>query len=55
MKREIPNESKIKATIDYTSYKESREKALPKFKYYTQVMAELKKTLDAEIKPLISH
>lgn len=52
---EIPNESKIKATIDYTSYKESREKALPKFKYYTQMMAELKKTLDTEIKPLISH
>lgn len=49
---EIPNESRIKATIDYTSYKKSREKALPKFKYYAQMMAELRKMLDKEIKPL---
>lgn len=52
---EIPNESRIKATIDYTSYKESREKALPKFKYYAQMMAELRETLDREISPLIAH
>ena len=52
---EIPNESAIKATIDFTSYKEAQEKALPKFKYYAQMMAELKKTLEEEIKPLISH
>lgn len=49
----IPNESAIKATSDYTSYKETHEKALPKFKYYAQMIAELKKTLDEEIKPLI--
>ena len=50
---EIPNESRIKATIDFTSYKAEKEKALPKFKYYAQMMSELKKTLDEEIKPLI--
>lgn len=51
----IPNESAIKATIDYTSYKASQEKALPKFKYYAQMMAELRNTLDEEIKPLINQ
>lgn len=51
---EIPNESVIKATIDYQSYKDVHEKALPKFRYYTQCMAELKKTLDEEIKPLLT-
>ncbi|WP_456081450.1 type I restriction endonuclease subunit R [Mediterraneibacter sp.] len=51
---EIPNESVIKATIDYQSYKSVQEKALPKFKYYAKCMAELKKTLDEEIKPLLS-
>ena len=51
---EIPNESVIKATLDYQSYKSVQEKALPKFKYYAKCMAELKKTLDEEIKPLIS-
>ena len=50
---EIPNESVIKSTINYTRYKESQEKALPKFKYYSQCMAELRKILDEEIKPLI--
>ena len=52
---EIPNESAIKATVDFTSYKAAQERALPKFKYYAQMMAELKKTLDEEIKPLILH
>ena len=52
---EIPNESAIKATIDFTSYKEAQERALPKFKYYAQMMAELRKILEEEIKPLISH
>lgn len=51
----IPNESAIKATIDFTSYKQAQEKALPKFKYYAKMMAELKKILDEEIKPLLSH
>lgn len=51
----IPNESAIKATIDYTSYKETQEKALPKFKYYAQMMADLRKTLDEEIQPLMSN
>lgn len=52
---EIPNESAIRATIDFTSYKKAQEKALPKFKYYALVMAELKKILEEEIKPLISR
>jgi type I restriction enzyme R subunit len=52
---EIPNESAIKATIDFTSYKEAQKKALPKFKYYAQLMAELRKILEEEIKPLVSH
>lgn len=51
---EIPNESVIKATIDYTGYKDAQEKALPKFKYYRKCMDELKKTLEEEIKPLIN-
>ena len=51
---EIPNESVIKATIDYQSYKDVHEKALPKFRYYTQCMAELRKTLNEEIKPLLT-
>lgn len=51
---EISNESAIKATIDYTSYKAAQKRALPKFKYYAQMMAELRKTLDEEIKPLIN-
>lgn len=52
---EIPNESAIKATIDFTSYKAAQERALPKFKYYAQMMAELQKILEEEIKPLITH
>ncbi len=52
---EIPNESRIKATTDFTSYKAAKEKALPKFKYYTRLMEELKKMLDEEIKPLLGH
>lgn len=49
----IPNESAIKDTVDYTSYKAAQEKALPKFKFYTQLMVELKKVLKDEIKPLL--
>ena len=49
----IPNETAIKATVDYTSYKEAQETALPKYKFYNRMMAELKKTLDEEIKPLL--
>lgn len=53
---EIPNESAIKATIDFAGYKASaQEKALPKFKYYSQMIAELRKTLDEEVKPLIGR
>lgn len=51
----IPNESAIKATVDYAGYKAAQERALPKFKYYTQMMAELRDILDKEIKPLIEH
>lgn len=50
----MPNESAIKATIDFTSYKQVTENALPKFKYYAKMMAALKKTLDDEIKPLVN-
>lgn len=52
---EIPNESAIKATVDYTSYKKTQEKALPKFKFYSKMMAELRKTMEEEIKPLLTH
>ena len=52
---EIPNESVIKATIDYTGYRQSHEQALPKFKYYKMVIDELRKILDEEVKPLITH
>lgn len=51
---EIPNESAIKATVDYAGYKAAQEKAMPKFKFYAQMIKELKKILDEEIKPLIS-
>ena len=39
---EISNESAIKMTADYTNYKASQEKSLPKFKYYKKMMAELR-------------
>ena len=51
---EIPNEKVIKDTINYQQYKTVQEKAMPKFKYYTQCIAELRKTLEEEIKPLVS-
>lgn len=51
----IPNESAIKATVDYASYKATQERALPKFKYYARMIAELRDTLDKEIKPLIQN
>ena len=44
----------IKDTINYQQYKTVQEKAMPKFKYYTQCIAELRKTLEEEIKPLVS-
>lgn len=50
---EIPNESAIKATVNFTDYKEAHERALPKFRYYTKLMEELRKTLEEEIKPLL--
>lgn len=50
----IPNEDVIKTTIDFASYKAAHEKALPKFKYYAKMISELRKTLDEEIKPLLS-
>lgn len=48
----IINESAIKATSNYSEYKDSQEKALPKFKYYSKMMTELRKVLEEEIKPL---
>lgn len=50
---EIPNESAIRTTVDYTSYKKVQEKAIPKFKYYAKLFEELRKTLDEEIEPLM--
>ncbi len=52
---EIPNENAIKITSDFAGYKAAQEKAIPKFKYYTQLLSALKKTLDKEIKPLINN
>lgn len=52
---EIPNESAIKETADFTGYKQARENPLPKFKFYTQMMAELKIIMEEEIKPLLIH
>lgn len=51
----ITNESAIKATIDYTSYKAAQKRALPKFQYYAKMMAELRNTLEEEIRPLMEH
>lgn len=48
----IINESAIKATSNYSEYKDSQDKALPKFKYYSKMMSELRKVLEEEIKPL---
>lgn len=50
---EIPNESAIRTTVDYASYKKAQEKAIPKFKYYAKLFEELRKTLDEEIEPLM--
>ncbi|MCD7717195.1 MAG: DEAD/DEAH box helicase family protein [Lachnospiraceae bacterium] len=52
---EIPNETAIKDTVDYAVYKQTCENPLPKFRYYSKMMAELKKTLEEEIKPLTTH
>ena len=49
----IPNESAIKETANFASYKQSQEKTVPKFKYYSKMMAELRKLMEEEIKPLI--
>lgn len=41
------------ASINYPEYKNTVEHALPKFKYYAKFFAELRSTLDDEIKPLV--
>ena len=51
---EIPNESAIKALVDYTSYKQAEENPLPKFKYYARMIAELRRILKEEVKPLVT-
>ena len=50
---EIPNESAIRTTVDYASYKKAQEKAIPKFKYYAKLFEELRKILDEEIESLM--
>ena len=52
---EIPNKNAIKSTADFASYKEAQKIAMPKFKYYNQLLLELTKTLDEEIKPLLNN
>jgi type I restriction enzyme R subunit len=52
---EIPNKNAIKSTADFASYKEAQKIAIPKFKYYNQLLSELTKTLDEEIKPLLNN
>ena len=52
---EIPNEKAIKMTADFTGYKEVQEHAVPKFRYYNELIKELKNTLEEEIKPLLEH
>lgn len=49
----IPNESAIKMTVDYTSYKTTQKGALPKFLFYQKMIEELRQVLDEEIKPLL--
>ena len=36
------------------SNKEIQKRSVPKFKYYTMMIADLRKTLDEEIKPLLN-
>lgn len=50
---EIPNKSAIKMTADVEGYNATQEKPLQRYKYFTRMMEELKKTLDDEIKPLL--
>lgn len=52
---EIPNESAIKAASDYTGYKNTQDKPLPKFRYYSRMMTELKQALEEEVEPLLRH
>ena len=52
---EIPNKNAIKSTADFASYKEAQKIAIPKFKYYNQLLSVLTKTLDEEIKPLLNN
>ena len=52
---EIPNENAIKVTADFPSYKAAQEQAIPKFKYYAMLIADLKKTLDEEVTPLLNN
>ena len=52
---EIPNENAIKVTADFPRYKAAQEQAIPKFKYYAMLIADLKKTLDEEVNPLLNN
>lgn len=49
---EIPNENVIKTSIDYSTYQNSVENPLPKFKCLTTMISELKKIIKEEIIPL---
>ena len=51
----IPNENAIKTTANFTNYKQAQEKSIPKFKYYSNMMTELRKIMEEEIKPLLTH
>ena len=52
---EIVNENVIKTNADFTSYKEKQDNLMPKFKYYNNMLQELKIILEKEIKPLLSN
>lgn len=52
---EIPNESAVKLTSEYQSYRAAKERELPKYKYYALMIAALRKTLEEEIVPLTNH
>ncbi len=49
----IPNESVIKENADFASYKASQKEPIAKFKYYSAMLSDLRKTLEEEIKGLI--
>lgn len=48
---EIPNETIIKASIDYEAYQKFTENPLPKFKCLGAMFSDLKRTIKEEVNP----